>query len=245
MSLIKSFFHAIIFQPLYNGLIVLYNFIPDLGVGIIILTLLIRFLLLPVAKKSIESQKKLQEIQPEIKKIQEKYKNDRQRQGTEMMEVYRKNNINPASGCLPLVVQIIFLIALYKVFMAGINATEHASLLYPFVKDPGQLKTMAFGFLDLTKGSIVLAALAAALQFWQTKMMMAKNAAAVVKVQEPKENAEPDFSTMMQKQMLYLGPIMTFVIGFKFPAGLPLYWITTTLFMIVHQYYILKFEKDA
>lgn len=243
MSIITSFFHAVIYQPLYNALILLYDFIPDLGAGIIILTVIIRLILLPIAKKQIESQKRMNEIQPEMKKIQEKYKNDRQKQGAEMMALYKKYNINPASGCLPLIIQIIFLIALYRVFIAGISSADNFSLLYPFVKNPGQLNTLAFGFLDLTKSNFVLAAIAAALQFWQTKMMMSKKNALMPKVAEKKEDGEPDFAQMMQKNMLYMAPIMTLIIGIKFPAGLPLYWITTTLFMIVQQYYILKTEK--
>lgn len=228
----------VIYQPLYNALIILYNFIPDLGVAIILLTVFIRLLLLPMAKKSIESQKKMQEIQPELNKLKEKYKDDRQKQSLEQMALFKKYDINPASGCLPMIVQIIFLIALYKVFMAGINAENHLGLLYGFVQDPGKLNPMAFGFLNLAKSSIFLAAVAAVLQFWQTKMMMAKQP-----VVEKKDGEEPDFQTIMQKQMLYIGPFMTLFIGYKFPAGLPLYWLTTTIFMIAQQYYILETEK--
>lgn len=243
MSVISSFFHIVIYQPLYNILILLYNILPDLGVGIIVLTVFIRFLLLPVAKKQIESQKRLNEIQPELKEIQEKYKNDRQKQGVEMMALYKKYNINPASGCLPLIIQIIFLIALYRVFIAGISSANNYSLLYPFIKNPGQLKTLAFGFMDLTKSSFILAAIAAGLQFWQTKMMMAKNASSKPTTPKKDGSLEPDFAQMMQQNMLYMAPIMTLIIGMRFPAALPLYWITTTLFMIIQQYYILKTEK--
>lgn len=241
MSFIIEIFKVIIYQPLYNALIVLYDIIPDLGVGIIILTLIIRFLLIPIARKSIESQKKMQEIQPKIKELQKKYKNDKQRQGVEIMELYKKHGVNPASGCLPMIVQIVFLIALYRVFILGISTGGDASLLYSFVKNPGHLNTIAFGFLDLNKGNFVLAAIAAILQYFQTKMIMAKKEAQPLKAE--KNPDEPDFSTIMQNQMLYLGPILTFVIGLQFPAGLPIYWITTTLFMIVQQYYIFKKER--
>lgn len=242
LSFITDIFRIAIYQPLYNALIVLYDIIPDLGIGIIILTLAIRLLLMPMAKKSIESQKKMQELQPKLKEVQKKYKNDKQRQGTEIMELYKKHGINPASGCLPMVVQIVFLIALYRVFMTGISSNGIDGLLYSFIPDPGRLNTVAFGFLDLTKGNFALAAIAAALQYIQTKMIMAKKAKHPI--QAEKKPDEPDFSTIMQNQMLYLGPILTFVIGIKFPAGLPIYWITTTLFMIAQQYYILKKERN-
>ena len=119
----SQIFHAFIYQPIYNLLIFLYGIIPghDLGVAIILLTLLVRFLLYPVAQKQIESQKKLQDLQPEIKKLQEKHKGDKEKQGRALMEFYKEKKVNPASGCLPLVIQIVFFIALYRAFIAGLN----------------------------------------------------------------------------------------------------------------------------
>jgi len=239
MSAIKGFFTLIIYQPLYNALIAIYNIIPDLGITIIILTLIIRLLLNPVAKKSIESQKKLQEIQPEVKKVQEKYKNDKQKQGQAIMELYKKNNVNPTSGCLPLIIQLIFLIALYRVFMAGLSSNGDGSLLYSFISNPGTLNPIAFGFLDITKPNFVLAVVAAILQFFQTRMMMATNK----KPKNEQTDKEPDFSTLFQQQMMYAGPIITLIIGIQFPSGLILYWAVTTLYMIVQQYFVFKKEK--
>ncbi len=240
MEFLKDIFSLFIFQPLFNLMVILYNLIPDLGVVIVVLTLLIRFLLLPVSKKSIESQKKLQEIQPEIEKIKKEYKNDRQQQGLKMMELYKKNNINPASGCLPLIIQIVFLIALYRVFMLGIGFNGESSLFYSFVSNPGKLNNIAFGFLDLSKVNVPLAFLAAILQFVQSKMMLA------AVPQKPKEeSSEEDFSALMQKQMVYMSPILTLIIGIKFPSGLVVYWIVTTLFMIAQQYFVMKEKKSG
>ncbi len=242
MSFLINLFNAVVYEPLYNALIAIYNIIPDLGVAIIILTVIIRILLLPLSKKSIVSQKKMQEIQPEIKKIQEKHKNDKQKQGQAMMEFYKKNKINPASGCLPLIVQLIILIGLYRVFMAGVGMSDSDGLLYSFVSQPESINHIAFGFLEITKRSIPLAIISAIFQYWQTKMIMAKNKKPQ---QEPakKKEGEPDFSSIMQKQMLYIGPIITLFIGLQFPAALPLYWIVTTLFMIGQQYLIFKEDK--
>lgn len=243
MEFIGNLFSAIVYQPLYNALIGIYDIIPDLGIAIIILTVIIRIALLPLSKKSIESQKKMQEIQPELKKLQEKYKDDKQRQSRELMAFYKKNKVNPASGCLPLIIQLIILIALYRVFIAGINFDGHNELLYSFISNPGEIKTISFGFLDISKRNIFLAIISAGLQFWQTKMIMKKNDAK----EAPKKDkdTEPNFGAIMQQQMLYIGPILTLIIGLQFPAGLPLYWIVTTLFMIGQQYLILKKEKTA
>ena len=92
-------FHSLVFQPIYNALILLYNIIPghDLGVAIILLTVVVRLLLYPISKKQIESQKKLQDLQPEIKKLQDKYKGDKEKQGRALMDFYKEKKVNPAS----------------------------------------------------------------------------------------------------------------------------------------------------
>jgi YidC/Oxa1 family membrane protein insertase len=205
-------------------------------VAIIFLTIIIRVILYPLAKKQIESQKKMQEIQPEIKKLQEKYKGDKEKQGKELMKFYKEKKVNPASGCLPLVVQIIFIIALYRALVAGINFSECKDL-YTFVACPATIKTGFLGILDLAKPSIVLAVLTAAAQFVQTKMMMGT-------VKSAPTSGKGDFAQTMNKQMLYLGPILTLFIGARFPAGLPLYWLVMTLFMIAQQYWVMKQETQ-
>jgi YidC/Oxa1 family membrane protein insertase len=245
MSFIKSAFSTLMFQPLYNLLIILYVIIPDLGVAIIILTIAIRFLLLPLSKKSIESQKKMQEIQPELKEIQKKHKHDKQLQGKKVMEFYKKKGVNPAGGCLPMIVQLIFLITLYRVFMLGLNAPEVSDLVYGFIKNPGHLNPIAFGFLDLAKPNIFLAIVTAIAQYWQGKMMVAKKKEEEKfkpKKKEKKEEDAPDFGSMMQQQMVYMGPILTLVIGMKFASGLILYWLVTTVFMAIQQWLII--QKD-
>ncbi|OGI42760.1 MAG: hypothetical protein A2593_02225, partial [Candidatus Moranbacteria bacterium RIFOXYD1_FULL_44_9] len=208
-------FHSLVFQPIYNALILLYNIIPghDLGVAIILLTVVVRLLLYPISKKQIESQKKLQDLQPEIKKLQDKYKGDKEKQGRALMDFYKEKKVNPASGCLPLVVQIVFFIALYQAFIAGINFNSACSDLYKSVACPDSINVNFFGILDLAKPNIVLAIIAAAGQFIQTKMMMTKN---------PVPAKKGDFSSIMTQQMLYLGPLLTLFIGMRFPAGLAL-----------------------
>ncbi|MDZ7611851.1 MAG: YidC/Oxa1 family membrane protein insertase [Candidatus Moranbacteria bacterium] len=245
MEVITGFFTTIIYQPLFNFLIEIYNIVPDLGISIVIITVIIRVLLLPVSKKSIESQKKMQELQPEIKKIQEKYKKDKQKQGQAIMEFYKEKKVNPAAGCLPLIIQLIILIALYRVFLGVMDFNGSSQLLYSFVENPGHLNEMAFfGLINIMEKSIPLAVIASGFQFWQAKMMMKKQAKDKPKQDtKKKEKNEPNFSEIMQQQMLYMGPFLTFIIGISFPAGLPLYWLITTMFMIGQQYYIIKKDE--
>ena len=245
-------FDQIIYYPLYNLLIFIYNALPfqDFGVAIVIVTILIKFALIPLSKKQIESQKKMQELQPKIKEVQNKYKNDKEKQSRVLMELYKENKTNPFSGCLPMVVQLIFLIAIYRVLFniseAGLRVEEAG--LYSFVSNPGQIEHMFLGMIDLSSiisfsaitlasaPHILLVIAAAAAQYVQTKMLMAKQA--------PVKAGEADFAQTMTKQMLYLGPILTLFIGFKFPAGLALYWLVSTAFMIGQQYYLQKGEAQ-
>lgn len=226
-------FHTFFYKPLFNLLIIIYNIIPghDFGIAIVILTILIRFVLYPLTKKGIESQKAMALIQPKLKELQEKYKNDRAKQAEEMMKLYREYKVNPFSGFLNLLIQIPILIALYQVFMAGFNP-DSLNGLYDFVKHPGQIDPMFVGLIDLSKANPILAVIAGVLQYFQTKMMMPK--------QENKngQKKESDFAKIMHHQMLYVLPVLTIVIAWKFPAGLPLYWIVTTLFSIGQQYYM-------
>jgi len=243
-------FNTFIYQPIYNFLIVVYNIVPfhDFGVAIIIVTVAIKAVLIPLSRKQIESQKKMQEMQPQIKEIQNKYKNDKEKQSRALMEFYKENKANPFSGCLPLIVQLIILIAIYRVLfnISRNNLMVDGNILYSFVQNPGQINRMFLNIIDLSSvlnlGKLTLASIphmalviaAALLQYIQSKMLMAKQTF------KPKKNGEPDFSQMMAKQMLYMGPLLTLFIGIKFPAGLALYWLVSTMFMIIQQRYIIR-----
>jgi YidC/Oxa1 family membrane protein insertase len=237
-----ALFDALVYYPLYNLLVFIYNLIPDFGIAIILITIIIKLFLVPLSRKQIESQKKMQELQPKIKEIQQKYKNDKEKQSRAMIELYKESKANPFSGCLPMIVQLVFLIAIYRVLfnISQAGLIVNGSDLYAFIPNPGQINKMFIGIIDLSSAidfsnigllslpHILLVILAAVAQFFQTKMMMAKQPV-------KKAGTEPDFSEIMMKQMLFLGPALTLFIGIKFPAGLALYWLVSTVFMIVQQ----------
>lgn len=245
-----SLFDNLIYWPIYNLLVFIYNILPfhDFGVAIILVTIIIKFLLLPLSKKQIETQKKMQELQPKIKEIQEKYKNDKEKQSRALMEFYKVNKANPFSGCLPMIFQLVFLIAIYRVLF-NISQNElmvNSADLYGFIYNPGQINRFFLGLVDLSRAvdfktfsagnlaQIGIIVAAAGAQYIQTKMLMAKQAI------KPTKDGSMDFSQIMSKQMLYLAPAMTLFIGIKFPTGLALYWLVSTLFMIAQQEYLEK-----
>ena len=245
-------FDELVYRPIYNLLIFIYNVLPfhDFGVSIILVTVIIKFLLVPLSKKQIESQKRMQELQPKIKEIQDRHKNDKEKQSRALMEFYKENKANPFSGCLPMIFQLVFLIAIYRVlFNISQNGLRvNASDLYAFMHNPGQINHLFLGLMDLSSvvdfkiasvsnvAHIIVVIMAAAAQYFQTKMLMATNKKKhEEKESNDKKEKEQDFAQIMSKQMLYLAPVMTLFIGIKFPAGLALYWLVSTLFMIIQQ----------
>lgn len=228
-------YQTILFQPLLNLLIGFYNLVGDIGIAIILVTILIRLILLIPSQKALKSQKALQGLQPKLEEIRKKYKDDKKKQSEAMMRFYQENKINPLGSCLPMLIQLPILFALYSVFMKGLKE-ESMQLLYPFVSQPEHIKTIFLGFLDMTKPNAFLAVLAGLLQFAQSKMMLAKTK----KTTAPTAGMLGDMGSMMGKQMTYLMPAMTVFIALGLPSGLALYWVTTTIFAIFQQYIIMK-----
>ena len=239
MESIISIFNTLLYQPLFNALILLYQYLPgqDFGIAVIILTLLIRLILYPLMAQSIKSQKALQELQPKIQEIQQKYKTDRERQAREMIELYKKEKINPFGSFLPLLIQLPILIALFWVFMAfkdGLGP-DQLTILYPFVSPPNLFKEPTFlGLVNLAQPSLLLAVIAGISQFFQTKMTTPQ----IKKTKTSDQMAR--LSNMVQKQMLYFFPIFMIFILLRLPAAIALYWIVSSLFSIGQQYFIFK-----
>jgi len=224
-------FNTIFYRPLLNLLILFYFGAKDFGVAITLLTVLIRILFYPLTTKSLKSQKTLEGFQEKTKEIQEKYRDNKERQAKEMMELYRREKINPFSGFLPILIQFPILIALYQVFRKGLQNEEMANL-YSLIPKPGQINPFFLKFLDLTKPYLILAILAGIFQFFQTKM-------AIPKTKKTKTQLG-QFSDLIQKQTLYFIPIFTVLLLWKLPAAISLYWLTTTIFSIIQQYLIFK-----
>lgn len=242
--MISSLFHAILYQPILNLLVVLYNYIPghDLGVAIVVLTLVIRIILYPLTQKSLASQKALQNIQPKIKEIQAKHKDDKQAQAKELMAIYSKEKVSPFSSFWTLLIQLPILIALYQVLIKGLGTAEITGL-YSFIYNPGHLNSMSFGVLNLANKNLILAVLSGIAQFIQSKMFIQQSPPKDV---ASKPGAKDEAMTgMINKQMLYFMPAFTVFIGASLPAGLTLYWFVSTAFMAAQQYFFLRKNRHS
>ncbi len=231
----STLYNILLYQPLLNVLVFFYSVIPgkDIGIAIIILTLLIRLVLYPLNRKALEAQKVLQDVQPKLEEVKKKYSNDKETMAKELMKLYSEHNINPFSSCLPLLIQIPIFIALYHVFQTGLS-NGSLQLLYSFIPNPGSINTLFLRFIDLSKPQPVLAIIAGIAQYFQTKMLFVKKQPVVPGASD--ENA----LAMMNKQMMVMMPILTVVIGFTLPGGLTLYWLITTVLMWLQQKQLFK-----
>lgn len=235
-----AFFQAVLYNPLFNAFVALYNIIPDVGIVILILTVIIKLVLYPLTGKSIRAQKALTELQPKLEGIKKKYKNDQQKLAQETMRIYKENKVNPFGSCLPILIQIPIFLALYWVLRAGLGDAADFSVLYSFVADPGSIDPISLGLFDLSGLSIPLALAAGAAQYWQARSLQRKR---------PPKSAgagakDETMMTMMNKQMLYFMPFLTVIIALQLPAGLALYWFLSTLITAIQQHILFREKSD-
>ncbi|MEK7149587.1 MAG: YidC/Oxa1 family membrane protein insertase [Patescibacteria group bacterium] len=220
-----SLYNNYIYQPLLNFLVYLYqNFsFSDLGIAVILLTIVVRIIMFPLFYKGAKDQAIMNKIAPKIKEIQTKHKEDKQKQIQEMMALYKEHKVNPMSQFALLLVQLPILIALFKIFSVGIKTIPN---LNPYF----------LGIVDLTQKSVILVALAAVLQYVQSKLMLPKT-----------DKAAKNLSTAdrVNRQMVFIGPVLTFVIFMSLPSVISLYWLTFSLISVIQQVIINKRIKEA
>jgi YidC/Oxa1 family membrane protein insertase len=255
--MIGNFFNVILVWPITNVLVAIFKsliflHIPyALGFSIIVLTVLIRLLLYPLIASQLRASKKMQEVAPHVNKLKDKHKGDAKMLQQETMRLYKEHGVNPAAGCLPLLIQLPIIWALYAVLRQIVSLSSKQAILQinkvvytsslkltgswdqsffglPLGKTPGQLIS--------TIGVLVLLVpiITGVFQFIQSKMMFAKIEPQVDKNKEKKE----DFASAFQSQSLYIFPVMIAFFSYTFPIGLSLYWNAFTIFGIIQQYQI-------
>ena len=242
-----NIFNAILIAPLVNALFFIYGIIPghDFGLSIILLTILIRLVLWPLANKQLHSQKKMQSLQGDIAKVREKAAGDKQKESAMLMELYKEKEVNPFSACLPTLLQFPILIAMFVVFKKSTGSISGVEqLLYEPVKNlhyiqqviSGQIpfNTDLFGLINMAKPSILLAIIAGVTQFAQVKMITPKKQKSNVK----------DSQAQMTAMMNYTFPALTVFIAWSLPAALPTYWIATNMVAIFQQWLVMRKEVD-
>jgi YidC/Oxa1 family membrane protein insertase len=233
VDILYQFFGSILFY--------IYEFVGNYGLSIILFTILVKLALLPLNIKQTKAMKEMAAIQPEIKKIQTKYKNNKEKQNEETMKLYKEHNVNPMGGCLPLLVQFPIIIGLYTalrepdvwVFADGVYETINRSFLWIYqgsIDLFGFIQTNGFWIEDLGQPDPfyllpILAALGTLLGQYYTM----KN----------QGNTGNDQSAKTSRMMMMLSPIMILFIGTGLPAGVALYWVVQSIFTFTQQFIML------
>ena len=240
MSIFGTVYNEILFKPLFNALVFLAGRVPfkDLGIAVIILTIVVRFVIFPFTHKSIKTQAKMREVEPELRKIREETNGKQEEQARRTMELYKKHGVSPFSGCLLLLVQLPILIALYQLFIKDIAA--NVSFLYPFMPFPEQIRYMFLNLIDMTTASVSLAVLAAFSQFIQMRLAMPPK---VTEQKSENKSFQNDFTKMFSSQALYIFPVVILVISMQFPSAVALYWTTSNVFASVHEWMVRRRSK--
>ena len=234
--------HSFFFDPIYNGLVFFIDVVPggDVGIAIILITTVVKVALLPLSIKVARMQRMMKEIEPKLKEIKEKHKDNREELSRKTMEVYREANLNPFASILLMFVQIPIVIALYWSVSKGGGVQLpliNTDILYAFVPTPETANMIFVGIVDMAGKSLPLAVLAGALQFVHAQMSMKKP-------EPPKEGAEPnlkeDFARSMQMQMRYVMPIIIGAVAYSISAAIGLYFVVSSLAAIAQEQLVKK-----
>ncbi|NOY35506.1 MAG: YidC/Oxa1 family membrane protein insertase [bacterium] len=231
-----SFYYTAFYEPLLNALVFLINVLPthDIGIAVIILTIIVKFIIFPFQHRSVIAQRKMKSLQPELEEIKEKYKKDGQEQAKKTMELYKRHGVNPFSGFVTILIQLPVFIALYKIFMVGTGFD--LSRLYSFIAAPTDINIKFLGLIDMTKVSYLLAVTAGITQFFQMKLAIPP----IKKAAKAGKSFKDDLARSMSVQAKYIMPAFIFFIALKFSSAMALYWTTMNIFAIVHESVVKK-----
>ena len=243
-------FNEIFTFPIFNALMLFYRLFGDLGLSIVVLTVIIKLILFPLTLQQLRSMKATQALQPQMAEIKKRYAKDQQAQLMAQQALYKEYGVNPASGCLPLIPQLFVLYGLFNAFNSVLRFTptktesllQHINnIIYPFLPHFSVLPNFNLNwFTFLNHGwyfslsqpdpTHVLPILAGLATFVQLRMSQPATAAKAPVANDP--------SAQTMKTMQYIMPLFTVFIGWSFPAGLALYWTVSSIFQAVQQYFV-------
>jgi YidC/Oxa1 family membrane protein insertase len=234
--MLSNIYHLFIFNPLYNGLIFLFDIFPwiDAGVAVIVFTILVRLILFPLSKKSIITQLRMREITPDLEKIKRTFK-DKQVQATKTMELYKQKGVNPFASIFLILLQLPIIYALYHIFVLSGLPVVNTSILYGFINAP-VINMNLLGFFDISTRSIPLSLLAAFAQYLQLHFSLSANYQNDI----PGSNPAQD----VMKYMKYVFPVMIFFISYRVSAVVAIYWAVTSLFTLGQELFVSRQIKN-
>jgi len=265
---------VLLIQPVFNVLVFIYGILPghNFGLAIILFTILVRLVLWPLLKKQLHQSIKMRALQPELKRIKQQTKGDRQKQSMLMMELYKERGINPFSSIGVMLLQLPILLALYACLRRIIDdphqvhdfayaAVQHLPSIHDLAANIHLFDNTLFGIVDLSKNPIsaagtywpamIIVVLSAIVQFFQSRQLMPvdKNARKLRTIMKEaaasgQQADQSEVSASLSKSMIYVFPFMILLIGVSLPAALGLYWLISSLVALVQQTIILRRDSE-
>jgi len=233
-------FNTFIFQPFYNCFVFLIHWLPflDVGVIVIIFTIIVKIILLPLSVKASKAQIQMRGVEKDLAEIKLKYKDNKEEQSKKTIEYYKEKGINPFAGIFILLIQIPIILGLYRVFLKSGLPKITTTLLYPFIVAPVSINMMFLGLINIAGKSVILALIAGLSTYFQ--IGLATGSAGSQKNQPTTPGMQQDIAKAMNTQMKYFFPILVAFISYSISAALALYWITSNVFSIVQEIWIKK-----
>lgn len=228
-----SFFHTVLYTPIYNLLMGLTDILPgqDIGLAVVVATLIVKIVIMPLSFAALRTQRAIRVIEPEMKALREQFKDDKETQAKEIFALYKKHNVNPFAGLLTLIIQLPIVISLYWVFNTRDLLTVNTSILYPFIPAPDAIAPLFLGIFAVTGASITLAFLAALTQAvygWYAIPVPERS-------QKKGADMQADFGRAMAVQMRFVLPIFIGIAAYFTSVAIALYFITSNLVGIVQE----------
>lgn len=231
-----SFFHTTLYTPIYNLLMFFTDILPgqDIGLAVIAATIVVKVIIMPLSFAALRTQRAIKAIEPEMKALREKYKDDRETQAREMFALYKKYGVNPFAGILTLLIQFPIVICLYWVFNNKDILTVDTSLLYSFVPAPEAISPLFLGIFAVTSASIILAVLAGLTQF-----VYGLYAIPVPEASKDKApSMQADFGRSLALQMRFMLPVFITIAAYFTSVAIALYFITSNLIGILQEFIV-------
>ena len=224
--MISAFFHAVFYDPIYNALVALVAVIPgsDVGIAVILVTIVIRLALLPFSLSAARTQRAMKTLEPKLKELKEKHKGDKEKEALGTLAIYKEARVNPFASILMVFIQIPVLLALYFVFYYESFPAINATLLYAFTPVPDMASLEFLGLISVAGKSMVLAFLAGITQFYQAHLALS----GTMKPSDAK-GMQNDFQRIMGVQLKYVFPFIIAAISYTTSGAIALYFITTNI----------------
>lgn len=234
--MLSAFFHAAFYNPIYNALVALISFVPggDIGVAVILLTIVIRLILLPFSLSAARTQRAIKLLDPKLKALKEEHKGDKEKEAIATLALYKEEKVNPFASILTVLVQLPVLLALFWVFRYEPFQTLDTARLYFFTPVPQTISVMFLGFISVTGKSLILAVLAGITQLLQAQIALSGT------MKPSGTGMQADFARVMSLQLKFVFPFLIAIIAYTTSGAIALYFITTNLAGVLQELYVRK-----